>query len=85
MENEDMGGGGSRKLSNVIRGDYFSEVTFRPPSPPKGAKEEIVHVDRKTPPPPLPLVQSHAHKVGLGPFKSKKDPRFPGTGDPKDH
>ena len=29
-ENEDMkGGGGSRKSSNVIRGDHFSEVTFK--------------------------------------------------------
>ena len=31
------------------------------------AKEEIVHVDRKS---PLPLLQSHTHKIGLGPFKS---------------
>ena len=30
LENKDMGGGeGSRKLSNVIRGDYFREVTFK--------------------------------------------------------
>ena len=30
LENEDMGGGGgSRKSSNVIRGDHFSEVTFK--------------------------------------------------------
>ena len=29
LENEDMGGGrGSRKSSNVIREDHFSEVTF---------------------------------------------------------
>ena len=51
------------------------------------AKEEIVHVDRKSPPPPptpSPLLQSHTHKVGLGPFKTKKDPQFPGTIDPKD-
>ena len=25
----DMGGGGSRKSSNVIRGGHFSEVTFK--------------------------------------------------------
>ena len=73
--------GGSRKSSNVIRGDHYSEVTFRPPLPPRRqimtgllvrtarfmAKEEIVHVDRKS---PLPLLQSHTHKIGLGPFKS---------------
>ena len=35
------------------------------------AKEEIVHVHRKS---PLPLLQSHTHKVGLGPLKSKKGP-----------
>ena len=31
LENEDMGGGGgeSRKSSNVIREDHFSEVTFK--------------------------------------------------------
>ena len=30
LENEDMvGGGGSRKSSNVIRGDHFSEVTVK--------------------------------------------------------
>ena len=29
LENEDMGGGGPRKSSNVIRGDHFSEVTFK--------------------------------------------------------
>ena len=45
------------------------------------AKEEIVHVDGKS---PLPLLQSHTHKIGFGPFKSKKDPQFPRTGDPKD-
>ena len=28
-ENEDMGGGGSRKSSNVIRRDHFSEVTLK--------------------------------------------------------
>ena len=31
LENKDMwgGGGGSRKSSKVIRGDHFSEVTFK--------------------------------------------------------
>ena len=30
LENEDMGGGGgSRKLSNVIREGYFIELTFK--------------------------------------------------------
>ena len=29
LENEDMVGGGSRKSSNVIRGDHFSEVTVK--------------------------------------------------------
>ena len=30
VESEDMkGGGGSRKSSNVIKGDHFSEVTFK--------------------------------------------------------
>ena len=29
LENEDMEGGGSRKSSNVIRGDHFSELTFK--------------------------------------------------------
>ena len=29
LENEDMGGEGSRKSSNVIREDHFSEVTFK--------------------------------------------------------
>ena len=29
LENEDMGGGGSRKSSNVIRRDHFSEVTLK--------------------------------------------------------
>ena len=29
LENEDMGGGGSRKSSKVIRSDHFSEVTLK--------------------------------------------------------
>ena len=30
LENEDIGGGGGlRKSSNVIRGNHFSEVTFK--------------------------------------------------------
>ena len=29
LEKEDMGGGGSRKSSKVIRGGHFSEVTFK--------------------------------------------------------
>ena len=32
LENEDLGGGGGggwRKSSKVIRGDHFSEVTFK--------------------------------------------------------
>ena len=29
MGGEGRGGGGSRKSSNVVRGDHFSEVTFK--------------------------------------------------------
>ena len=29
LENEDMGGGGSKKSSKVVRGGHFSEVTFK--------------------------------------------------------
>ena len=29
LENEDMGGGGSQKSSNVTRRDNFSEVTLK--------------------------------------------------------
>ena len=29
LKNEDMGGGGSRKLSKFITGDHFSKVTFK--------------------------------------------------------
>ena len=42
LENEDMGGGGgSRKSSNVIREDHFSEVTF------KGGSAKFHLVQRK--------------------------------------
>ena len=29
FDNEDMGGGGSRKSSNVMRGDQFSKVSLK--------------------------------------------------------
>ena len=29
LENEGMEGGGSRESSKIIRGDHFSEVTFK--------------------------------------------------------